>query len=77
MGYAVEDCMVRVDRFKETGKWYDSISLDMEDFYNVDDLHWAVQECLRHFGFEIHGWIYICLEPYHKNAHPVMLKGRV
>jgi hypothetical protein len=28
MGYTTQEGMVRVDRFKERGKWYDSLAFD-------------------------------------------------
>lgn len=77
MGFALEDSKVRVDRFKERGKWYDTFVIDMEDSYNEPDLHLAVENGIRAAGYKMEGWIYVCLEPYHKSSHPIMLKGRV
>ncbi len=76
MGFHPEDCMVRVDRFKERGKWYDTFAIDMSRHYDHPDLHDAIEFCIRAAGYTLQDWVFVCLEPYHKNAHPVMLKGR-
>lgn len=77
MGYALEDSKVRVDRFKERGKWYDTIVVDMKDDYRSASIHDSLQTRLREAGYSMDGWIYVCLEPYHMHSHPVMLKGRL
>lgn len=69
--------MVRVDRFKDGGKWYDSFAINMEGVYDHPSVHDAVQLCIEQAGYTMEGWIYVCLEPYHRHAYPVMLKGRV
>lgn len=76
MGFHVSDSCVRVDRFKPRGKWYDTFSIDMEEHYNDNDLHDAVQKCIEKEGYKMDDWIFVCLEPYHKHSHPVMLKDR-
>lgn len=83
MGYSENDGMVQVDRFKDSGKWYDRFAIDMSGHYNsttpVDglrealaaDVRWSeeyVQDCLDR------GFYFVCLEPYHQYSYPVMLK---
>jgi hypothetical protein len=83
MGYTEKDSSVRIDRFKDGGKWYDTFAVDMEPFWDsltpVDGVRYAiaahpdwsaeyVQDCLDR------GFTFVCLEPYHKYAYPVMLK---
>lgn len=77
MGYHVNDSMVRVDRFKERGKWYDSHAVDMGSVYNHPDIHEALKECLLVEGIKIDGFIIVCLEPYHVHSHPIMLKSHL
>jgi hypothetical protein len=36
MGYTTNSGMVRVDRFKPGGKWYDTWEVDMSAYYNED-----------------------------------------
>lgn len=77
MGYSVSDGQVRVDIFKPSGKWDHSVAVDMDAFYNFGAVHDAVEQAFRNSGYTM--WAdntYVCLEPYHKHAHPVMLKNR-
>lgn len=76
MGFTTKEGMVRVDRFKERGKWYDTHEVDMSKHYNADSIHDALEECLRRDGVSLDGFVFVCLEPYHKFSHPVMLMGR-
>ena len=75
MGYAVEDSKVRLDRFKQSGKWYDSYSLDMQGFWDVGPTpHDAVQAAMDKQGIRgIEGGFVIVLEPYHKHSYPVVI----
>jgi len=81
MGFSIHDSHVRVDRFKESGKWYDTLEVDMSGVWD----HWNIAEALtiaidEAFGGNyVAGWIaqggsFVCLEPSHKHAHPVMLR---
>lgn len=36
MGFTTNEGMVRVDRFKPGGKWYDTWAVDMSRWYNQD-----------------------------------------
>lgn len=76
MGYSIHDSHVRVDRFKERGKWYDTIVINMVNHYEAPCLNDCIEKLLKEDGYEMEGWIYVCLEPYHQYSHPVMLKGR-
>lgn len=77
MGYSESDSIVRADRFKPSGKWYDSIALEMNDYYNVPPVvHDAVRLAAERQGVVVHeGWWLVVLEPYHIHSHPVILKG--
>lgn len=76
MNYSNEPWMVRCDRFKKGGKWYDTFAIDMRDSYDHLDLHMAVATAIattlkRPFGFD--DFNYVVLDPYHRHAHPIML----
>lgn len=73
MGYSVSDSVVRVDRFRLSGKWYDTLAVDMERFYTHYGVKEALQEAMRAAGHNYLDWIVVCLEPYHQNSHPVSL----
>jgi hypothetical protein len=78
MGFHASDAMVRMDRFKPSGKWYDTFAVNMTDYYDCGML---IHDCVeiawqKSSGKELgEGWMLVCLEPYHKNAHPVMVRG--
>lgn len=76
MGYNVNDSVVRADRFKPSGKWYDSRALDMSSFYDEPLVHDAVRKAMMLTNMQLEeGWMLVVLEPYHVNSHPVILKG--
>ena len=69
--------MVRVDRFKPRGKWYDTFAVDMSRFWKAPLIHDAVEQAITEAGYAVTpDWIYVCLDPYHQHSHPIMLKGR-
>lgn len=66
--------VVRCEIFKEQGKWYETVAFNMEGLYDVPLMHDAI---LNRFVKTIgghHGMWIVILEPYHVNAHPVMLR---
>lgn len=80
--YSNDEGMVRIDRFKPSGKWYDTVAADMTGLYNWTDLSSAVFRAWQEAGggdttsrqLE-EGWSIVCLEPYHRHACPIMIKG--
>lgn len=75
--YSDKPGSVRVDFFKESGKWYATEAVDMTGEYE----DWNIWEALkRHFPrrdngtFRYSGMWAVCLNPYSKHAHPVMFK---
>lgn len=67
----------RIDIFKPSGKWYDTEFITMsKDEWDSKDLHTnfkrAVNTALKD-RFNEDGWIIVCLEPYSKFEHPLML----
>jgi hypothetical protein len=86
MGYTEKNWMVRADRFKASGKWYDMFALDMEGLYGADQgaplIHEAVCRALNAQVLRTDhphpesGWFVVVLEPYHEHAHPIVAWGR-
>lgn len=76
MGYSTNEGVVRADRFKPSGKWYDSIALDMSGCYNTSPIQVAIRDAMNRQDIRLEpGWSLVALEPYHKHSHPIMLKG--
>ena len=84
MHFSENPGMVRFDRFKESGKWYDTYEVDMFDYWDAtiiphDALNLAITASPRFGEGWVNGWLrqggfIVCLEPYHKSAYPVVLK---
>lgn len=65
--------MVRVDYFKSSGKWYMTEAHDMTEFWDELSIHEAVRKTLERDGRFLPYFTIVVLEPYHRNAHPVMI----
>jgi hypothetical protein len=74
MGYSEIDSMVRVDFFKESGKWYTTEAIDMNNWYNEPLIHDAISKAIiTAIGDRLSDMTAVILEPYHINSHPVMI----
>jgi hypothetical protein len=82
--YSDDAASVRVDFFKESGKWYCTEAVKWPEGlyfakiasgqYNL--IHDAFRKALDdHFGNKprLKGMRAICLEPYHENSHPISI----
>lgn len=82
MNYSNSPNHVRVDRFKSSGKWYDTFMLDMAKYYGNNAINPtpidAVINALFQAGYDTNtrDMYYIVLDPYHANAYPVMIGGQ-
>jgi len=69
---------VRVDRFRESGKWYDTYAIDMRQYYNLPSIHDAVARAWLDerwaTGTGLESFFLVCLDPYHVHSHPVILR---
>jgi hypothetical protein len=79
MGYTTDDSIVRVDFFKPSGKWYTTEAVKWTGFYNEGSLihnefAFSLRNHFKHSPHSLEDMDAICLEPYHQNAHPIMLK---
>lgn len=100
MGFSTNDGMVRVDRFKPGGKWYDTWAVDMSRWYNQDcgrssgellPPTWEAVRLAILANFQernpdkpfdaadrfFRNWTWVCLEPYHAQAYPIMFVSTV
>lgn len=73
MGYAADEEMVRVDLFKDTGKWYTTVAIKWGD-YTGYDLRSILKKLVneQHIGYS--GMYAVCLKPYSEFSHPIMVK---
>lgn len=81
MGYSSDSRMVRVDFFKESGKWYTTEEMNWDRYHskdsdgNIELVDETFERCLNEqFHESFKGMIAICLEPYHENAFPQMVR---
>lgn len=66
---------VRADLFKDSGKWYTTVELNMGPYYDEPLIHDAVRRAyVDNISPNMSGMTVVVLEPYHKHSHPVMLK---
>lgn len=76
MGYSKNNAHVRADIFKPSGKWYQTVMLDMSGQYWEADIYAAIRNAMTSSKIKLEpNWIMIVLEPNHYNKHPVMLHG--
>lgn len=75
--FTIKDSMVRVDRFKQRGKWYETLEVDMAGHYDTASIHDSLRQCIKeqYPGLADSEMLFVCLEPHHKFAHPIMLQG--
>jgi hypothetical protein len=75
MNYSDEEAMVRVDIFKPSGKWYETFAMKRCDYNGGPTIMDVVEGSLLNAGMgnSYKGWTFVCLEPYHKHAYPLML----
>jgi hypothetical protein len=75
--------IVRIDRFKGSGKWYETLDLDMGKYYNEPYIHEAVKKAIKDrypalkptdsLNKKSDSMFIICLTPFHKNSFPVTI----
>lgn len=73
MGYSIDSTMVRVDFFRDMGKWYTTEALNMGGEKNPYVYEAFIKALGKQFPEHYHDLVAVCLEPYHENAHPLMI----
>ena len=76
--YARNPQKCRVDVFKPSGKYYDTIKVEWNEWDSYEESGRLLTEYFKDIikeqaHYSLGKWIFICLEPYHKNAHPQMI----
>ena len=66
--------MVRVDFFREHGKWYATESVDMSGTYNDLTLDAVKASVKRQIGDRYKDMWAVCLQPYVIHSFPVMFR---
>lgn len=62
--------MVRVDIFKPSNKWVETIAIEMKSYNGF--IHDSFEEALYEAIEERYkGCLAVCLEPYHEHSHPL------
>lgn len=79
MGYSERSDAVRVDFFRETGKWYCTESVVMDGRFEGGVLsnifHAALLKHLtKSDGIRLLGMWAVCLDPYHEHSLPLMVR---
>ena len=73
MGYTTDPAMCRVDIWKPSGKWYDTVAVKFRDEdYHSTLIYNAFYNALSDsLGNSYIGCLVTCLKPYHSLKHPV------
>ena len=69
---------VRVSFFKPSGKWYTDEAVIWSgawDHLIHDDFATSLRDHFKDNPNRLSGMDAICLEPYHKNSHPIQIKN--
>lgn len=80
MNYSDYPYQCRLDIFKPSGKWHMTTVIELDDgLYHEPIIQNAVikgiEKAMGVGYIETHpGWSAVCLEPYHENTHPIMIK---
>jgi len=81
VNYSISPEMVRVDFFNERGKWKYTVAMKWDRYTSLaddlvyEDIQDTFKRCLREqFPDRFIGLTAICLEPYHKNTYPLMVR---
>jgi hypothetical protein len=79
MGYTEQEDMVRVDFFKQSGKWYCTEAVRWIGWGKENLIHDAFKKSLRaHFKDcpnRLSDMDAICLKPYHELEHPICVRN--
>jgi hypothetical protein len=76
MGYSIDESMVRVDFFKESGKWYATEAVKWIGYRNTliyDAFENSLREHFKGIPRYVGMWA-VCLVPYHEHSCPIMIK---
>ena len=67
--------MVRIDFFKESGKWYTTIAIKFDNYHTEDEhIRDTFDRCIKEQVKGLKGMTAVCLDPYHEHSHPLLTK---
>ena len=70
MGFSTDGSAVRVDLFKPSGKWSETIAISGANYRGC--IHDSVKDAVKKVvGNSYAGYTAVCLEPCHEYSHPV------
>jgi len=79
LNYSDNPAHCRVEIFKPKGKWYTTIQVEFKD-YTCPNIFRAFKDAIvgseegkRYWDDEM-DWIFVCFDPYHEHAYPLMLQ---
>lgn len=78
--YSDSENSVRVDFFKESGKWYTTEEVKWDGAYYSGLINDCFKKVLRHHlktdsgGMRLSGMVAVCLEPNHEHQYPLMCR---
>ena len=73
-GFSTNPENVRVDIFKESGKWYTTVTLEFKG-YKDKLIHDAFEDSMKdQYNGYWKDMTAVCLDPYHEHSHPLMIK---
>jgi hypothetical protein len=77
MGFATDDCCVRGELFTLNGKWKYTVTLDMNDLWDMlpcDAVRAAWNKGTPEVVAGATGFHLVVFDPYNKYAHPIMIE---
>lgn len=76
MGYSENPEMVRVDFFRESGKWYTTEAIRWIGYRGdiFEEFRKSLMAADVGFGKRLSGMWAVCLEPYNEHKFPLMIK---
>lgn len=74
MGFTTKENMVRVDIFKPSGKWYDTVELGWVGYngYIHSEFEDSIRRSVDLNKYLGSGFTIVCLEPFNINSFPLM-----
>ena len=72
--YSPSPASCRVDFFRDFGKWYTTEALTLDYAHKGGPIGALEDACREQLGGRLSGMWAVCVDPYHENAFPVMVR---
>lgn len=76
MGYSENENSVRYDVFKPSGKWVQSLAIEMDSSAPITCKEAVESAFYFECETEFDGYTIVCLHPNHRNAQPILFIAR-